>query len=294
MIPDGYPYAVGFEWSDPARYLRIRQVLEEARSRGRKLRVADMQDLQSDVVSLLAQDLQRLLRAARAAPDAAGEAQDMVRMMLDWDGALRVDSPQAALFEFWVHDLQREVTALLVPQSAREALGDVTRVRLARELDEPATGIIGSSAARDALLLRTLNEARARLVAARGPDVAQWAWGAMHTVTFRHGLDGFPVAAALFDRGPLRRSGDGEVVQATSFSDGSFDQDDGASYREIFDLADWDASVGINVPGQSGQPAARHYDDLLPMWLEGRYFPLSYSRKAVDAVTSDLLELIPR
>jgi penicillin amidase len=109
-----------------------------------------------------------------------------------------------------------------------------------------------------------------------------------------HGLDGLPAAAALFDRGPLRRSGDGEVVQATSFSDGSFEQDDGASYREIFDLADWDASVGINVPGQSGQPAAKHYDDLLPMWLEGRYFPLAYSKKAVNRVTSDSLELIPQ
>jgi len=294
MVPDGYPYAVGFEWSDPSRYLRITQVLEEAKSRGNKLRVADMQDLQSDVVSLLAQDLQRQLRGAGVAADASGEAQATVRMMLDWDCALRADSPQAALFEYWLQGLQRQLTTLLVPQNAREALGDVTRVRVARELDEPATGILGSVAARDALLLRTLNEARAQLVAERGPDVAQWAWGALHTVTFRHALDGLPAAAALFDRGPLRRSGDGEVVQATSFSDGSFEQDDGASYREIFDLSDWDASVGINVPGQSGQPAAKHYDDLLPMWLEGRYFPLSYSKKAVDVVTSDVLELIPR
>jgi len=294
MVPDGYPYAVGFEWSDPSRYLRITQVLEEAKSLGKKLRVADMQDLQSDVVSLLAQDLQRLLRGARVAADASGEAQATVRMMLDWDCALRADSPQAALFEFWLRGLQRQLTTLLVPQNAREALGDVTRVRLARELDEPAAGIIGSVAARNALLLRTLTEAREQLVADRGPDVAQWAWGALHTVTFRHALDGLPAAAALFDRGPLRRSGDGEVVQATSFSDGSFEQDDGASYREIFDLSDWDASVGINVPGQSGQPAAKHYDDLLPMWLEGRYFPLSYSKHAVDVATSDVLELIPR
>jgi penicillin amidase len=91
----------------------------------------------------------------------------------------------------------------------------------------------------------------------------------------------------------MRRSGDGEVVQATSFGAHSFDQVAGASYREIFDLADWDHSVGINVPGQSGQPGAKHYDDLLPLWLAGRYFPLAYSRAAVDAVTTDTLELIP-
>jgi penicillin amidase len=293
MVPQDYPYAVGFEWSDPARFLRITQVLEDAKSGGHKLALSDMQALQSDVVSLLARDLQRLLRAAPLESSASSEERAAVQMMLDWDGALRADSPQAALFEFWLHDLLKEMTALLVPENARAAFGEVTRVRLSRELLQPNSGVMRSEVARDALLLRTLNRARERLATARGPDVKQWAWGALHTVTFRHALDAVPATAALLDRGPLPRSGDGEVVQATSFSDGSLEQDDGASYREIFDLADWDASAGINTPGQSGQPAAKHYADLLPLWLEGRYFPLSYSKKAVDSVTSDSLNLIP-
>ena len=52
-------------------------------------------------------------------------------------------------------------------------------------------------------------------------------------------------------------------------------------------------SVAINVPGQSGQPGSKHYDDLLPLWSAGRYFPLRYSRSAVDAVTADVLTLEP-
>jgi penicillin G amidase len=86
------------------------------------------------------------------------------------------------------------------------------------------------------------------------------------------------------------------VVQATSLDRKTFDQVAGASYREIFDLADWDRSLAVNVPGQSGQsgqPGSPHYDDLLPLWREGRYFQLAYSRKAVDAVTTDVLELTP-
>jgi penicillin G amidase len=47
------------------------------------------------------------------------------------------------------------------------------------------------------------------------------------------------------------------------------------------------------VPGQSGQPQAKHYDDLLPLWIEGRYFPLAYTMGAVDAVTTDVLHLTP-
>lgn len=112
-------------------------------------------------------------------------------------------------------------------------------------------------------------------------------------MTFRHPLDQSPAVAALFDRGPIQRSGDGDVVQATSLDAGSFDQVARASYREIFDLADWDSSVGINVPGQSGQAGSKHYDDLLPLWSTGRYFPLNYSRTAVDAATTDVLRMIP-
>jgi penicillin amidase len=97
----------------------------------------------------------------------------------------------------------------------------------------------------------------------------------------------------VLDRGPVERPGDGDTVQATEYDDISLDQISGASYREIFDLADWDDSVAINVPGQSGQPGSTHYDDLLPLWGSGRYFPLRYSRAAVDAVTTDVLILQP-
>jgi penicillin amidase len=295
MTPPDFPYAVGFEWADPVRFMRITQVLDKAKARGVKLQVSDMQDLQADVVSLLAKELQELLRGMAPAAAAAPETRAALAMMLDWDGALRADSPNAALFEYWVLQLQEEIKTRLVPEAARAAFGELSRVRLAQELLQPSRAVFGAEAgtARDALLIQTLARARAELAAERGADPRQWTWGAIHTMTFRHVLDGTPATAALLDRGPMRRSGDGEVVQATSFGSRSFDQTAGASYREIFDLNDWDRSVGINAPGQSGQPQSKHYDDLLPLWLTARYFPLSYSKSAVDAVTVDTLYLTP-
>ena len=41
------------------------------------------------------------------------------------------------------------------------------------------------------------------------------------------------------------------------------------------------------------QVKGRDFDDLLALWRSGQYFPLRYSRDAVDAVTTDLLILQP-
>jgi penicillin amidase len=144
------------------------------------------------------------------------------------------------------------------------------------------------------LLLQALVSAEQKLAAKLGPDPQNWAWGYLHRVSFFHPLDAVtPNAKALFDRGPATRPGDNTTVDATYFGGTSFDQLAGASYREIFDLSDWDNALGVNVPGQSGQPASPHYDDLLPLWLHGQYFPLRYTKTSIDRETTDVLELKP-
>ena len=55
-----------------------------------------------------------------------------------------------------------------------------------------------------------------------------------------------------FNLGPVERTGDGHTPNNTRHDD-SFQQVHGASYRQLFDLADWDRGLAINTPGQSGQ-----------------------------------------
>jgi penicillin amidase len=292
-IPDAYPYAVGYEWAPPTRFERIQEVLEGARSTGHKLTVPDMEALQLDVVSLLARRMQVLLRQAIAA--GAGTASKAAKLILDWDGDLRVDSASAALYEVWTSRLRAEVTRRAVPDSIQGLMPTWTLYQVVLELSEPRAAVFGASVipGRDALLRDSLQAAFEELSAKLGADPRGWSWGALHKAYFRHALDGAPGTARLLDRGPTERPGDGDVVQATEFAAGSFEQASGASYREIFDLADWDNSVAINVPGQSGQPGSKHFDDLLPLWGSGEYFPLRFSRDAVDAVTTDVLILQP-
>ena len=48
----------------------------------------------------------------------------------------------------------------------------------------------------------------------------------------------------------------------------------GASIRMVVDVGDWDESVCINAPGQSGDPRSPHYGDFAETWSKGEYVPL--------------------
>ena len=118
-----------------------------------------------------------------------------------------------------------------------------------------------------------------------GADTSRWRWGTVHTAGFAHRV------VSAFDLGPVPRGGDGATVNATPGA--NYQQEHGASFREILDVADWDRSVATSVPGQSGQPESEYYGNLLPLWADGEYFPLSYSRAAVERDTKHILWLKP-
>ncbi len=290
MIPENYGYAVGFQWASAERFLRISEVLRGAAKSGHKLGLEDMEQLQNDVVSLPARELQSLLKSA--APNTSTAA---AKLLLDWDCAFTTDSQAATLFEFWDAELRDALTKLAVPAEAQKVAGQLSLTKTLQEVSRPRVAVFGESpeAARDALLLQSLHAAEVKLSAKLGPDPKNWSWGQLHRVSFYHPLGSMRQGEALFDRGPIPRPGDGTTVNATYFGGSSFDQLAGASYREIFDLSDWDNAVGVNVPGQSGQPGSPHYDDLLPLWAHGQYVPLRYSKASVDRDTTDVLELRP-
>jgi penicillin amidase len=67
----------------------------------------------------------------------------------------------------------------------------------------------------------------------------------------------------------------------------------GPSVRVMVDVGNWDNSRAVNHPGQSGDPDSPHYRDLAPMWRNGQYFPLLYTRKAVEKEAEKTIKLVP-
>ena len=134
------------------------------------------------------------------------------------------------------------------------------------------------TAARDALVGQSLEQAVAELTKRFGPDMSAWKYGQER---YHHALIRHPLSAAVnaetrarLDAGPAPRGGDGSTVTATGNGD---NQTSGGSFKLIADTEDWDNSIGINTPGQSGDPASPHYRDLFELWAKGGYFPVAYS-----------------
>ena len=277
VMPEGWKFDIGFDWSAPYRFRRIDEVLSE----GGKFGIADFQRLQHDETSLPARELIGMLREAPGEPDEAR------RLLESWDFVLSKDSAAAALFEVWIRKLPAEYAGSQAPP-AEQAL-------ITRNLDTPTliAGLRAMPASQRALALTdSLRDAWAEARGLLGDDTAAWRWGALHRIAFRHPLANNEARRAAFNRGPVERGGDGMTPNATGGP--GFEQATGASYRHILDLADWDRSVFTSTPGQSGQPGSPHYGDLLPLWERYEYAPLVFSREAVEAAAAHRLRLVPR
>ncbi|HVB37582.1 MAG TPA: penicillin acylase family protein [Vicinamibacterales bacterium] len=288
LMPPDYPYpaALHYTWADPYRASRIAEFLGS----GRIFSVADMIELQDSVLSLPARSLVPLLKNLAIADPATARARDT---LLGWNDSLDRDSVAAGIYEMWQRHLQQDVRTLFVPEAARPFIGFISLKKTIDWLEAP-DGRFGADplAGRDALLVRSLGEAVQDLTKRLGPDPSNWPLGHYHHALIHHPLDTAVNAEtrATLDVGPLPRGGDSYTVDATGGGD---NQTSGGSFKIIADTENWDDSVGINNPGQSGNVDSPHYRDLFTLWANGRYFPVLYSKAKVESAAEETITLEP-
>ena len=142
---------LGFEWTNPSRYDRVREVLGGLD----RISLEDSERLQNDVVSIPARRVMRLIAPLSSTDAKARSALDLLR---GWDGSQPSDSPQAALFEVWqTRHLRKGFREAVLPPAAAAAIATTDMNRDAGEA-RAAPIRFGEKAAanRDALLLATL------------------------------------------------------------------------------------------------------------------------------------------
>ena len=287
--PPDYPYmdAIGYTWTDPYRWARATEVLES----GRKLSMMDMIRLQHDYLSIPARTIVPLLVGLSATDTQVDHAR---RRLLDWDYVLDKNSVEAGIYVAFERQLLDDIQEIKIPASARDHL----RIGMKRMIDFllAPDGDFGDDAihGRDSFLLNALADGIEQLREKLGPDMEDWVYG---QADYKHALIRHPLSSAVdavtrekLDVGPLPRGGNGFTVGSTGSGD---NQVSGASFRIFVDTRDWDNTLGMNTPGQAGDPDSPLYDNLFKLWANDKLFPAFYSRDKIESVAFEHLDLQP-
>lgn len=299
----GYPYFLTTVWDYGYRAQRIRDMIAAEE----QLSPADLQDIHGDNYNAMGPVLVPLLESLDLTPQETGDPEspedlrEYVPLLSSWDFQNDIDSAPAALFNaFWRHLVLRTFADDLpdgwLPGGSR-AFAVMTR--LVEIPNNPWWDDRGTPAPedRDAILRLALEDAVSELREALGDTPSDWAWGDLHTATFRNltlGESGIAPIESLFNRGPFRTGGGSSIINATGWDEEvGYEVESLPSERLIVDLADFDNSLWVHPTGQSGHAFHPHYIDMADLWRLIQYRSMRWSREAVVSSASDTLLLIP-
>lgn len=297
VVDEEYPYLINLYWADGDRGRRITDMITEVIDRGDKLTAADMGRIQFDSYSIMAESYVPLL-ADLSSDDA--QVQAALERLRGWDLQLRRDSVPAALFEVFYVQLNHNLLADDVGAGnvsrvhSRVFMHDMAAQPDARWWDDAATD---AAETRDDIILRSLADTIAWFEENVGGDMNDWTWGSIHTATFVSnplGESGIGPIESLVNRGPIPVDGGSSIVNANGYSWDDLAKVTGhPSMRMVVDMSDFDTMMTVIPTGQSGHPNSPHYDDQMPLWQNGEFHTMWFSREAVEAAAVDTLVLQP-
>jgi penicillin amidase len=285
IVDASYPYYIGtaFDFFDPG--YRADQIYHTLSSASH-LTIADMERLQNDTHDYLAQVIvPKLLDALGQDSSGSGEEQMAISLLRTWDGGMTVDSVQATIWDrFWrqyifdtfhpwwdhFHVPQNKDDQLAVmpdrDSSATIVLGEDLQAWTLNDPTNPAFSLPNGTARTASVVMRqAFTETITVLTKELGPDLKTWAWGNVHVREFPS-LTQIP----SLGYGPRPSGGDDRTVNA---ADGERVAQAGPSWRFIMDWGTGQA-LGVYPGGQSENPLSPWYENQIPAWWDGQYYPM--------------------
>ncbi len=296
VAPWDYEYFIS---ADTAYGYRAQRIVDMIEAGPEKFSIAYIQEMQGDGMDLNAQTLIPLLDAA---PLEDADLIEMRTWLSAWDRQNDINSAQAALFAaYWKHLLALTFNDDL-PEEYRAA-GGSRWFEVMRTIspdsnnffwDDKNTPAIES---RDEIFVKAFAAAVKEMEDLQGKNREKWAWGALHTVTFRNstlGNSGISLIENLFNRGPYETAGGESIVNATGWTTTeSYEVDWLPSMRMIVDMSNLDNSLSVHTTGESGHAGHPHYVDMADMWRNIEYYPMMWDMQRIMENAEGHLTLVP-
>jgi penicillin amidase len=308
VVGDNYKHWLTADYSNGYRAARITALLCEKE----KHTPDDFAKMHMDVYCAPAKDLTAHMLTLAPRDEFETRALDVLKT---WDYHLTSDSIAGGICKTFEHFVLRRVFAdklgeilfnhyigvglhpLLAPISLYydHAILALLRILQNEQSDWYTDTATGSSRTRADILALAFADTIAGLRREYGDDQSKWTWGNLHPMHFNHALGAVKPLDKIFNRAPRPLSGDPSTILQGAYIPGFPIKSAHfmPSWRQIIDLADWDNSRAMHLPGQSGHPASKHYDDMIEPWRAGQYHDLLWARAKVEQRAQDRLALNP-
>ena len=277
--------AIGFTWSDRYRGDRVNEYLGSSDS----LTIGDMKKLQVDVTSLPAKALVPYLEKVSF----EGYENEQKQKLLDWDFRLTPNSIEAAIYVAWENEILSYAFDRFVPSKVKSIFTSLQLKTIIDWIESPEMMFLNVKQ-RDQFVKKTFTSAVADLKSRLGEDSRNWMYGQRNNkhsyMVHALGEVSKKEFSEKLNLGPLPRGGNSYTPGSTG---SDYRQSSGGSFRMIVNTGDWDASIGTNAPGQSGDPNSPFYGNLFKDWSEDKYFPVYFSKEKIESVTYNKTLLSP-
>ena len=293
-VTAAYPWFIGTSanFFDPG--YRAATIYAALRGRSAPLTTAAFAAVQTSLTDqLAARIVPKLLTALDGASLSSSERAELP-LLANWNATMAENSAAASVWwTFWgdyVADVfqpwwnqakvpvRKDLAGLAVSVGQFSLVEDLE----AWTLGDPANPAFSLPSGQPRTAAQVMRKAFAtavtHLAATLGGAPSSWTWGRLHTREFPavSGADGLGY-------GPRPAGGDLFTPDA---ADGGLTATTGPSWRMIVSLSGAGVSAeGVYPGGQSENPASPWYDDLVPLWWDGRYLPVPVPGRAAGSLT---------
>jgi penicillin amidase len=307
---EGDPWYFGAYFDPGFRSARIEAEIARLVDRG-GVTIEDMQALQDDTYSILADDVVPILVETWASRTRdrvlepwrhRDDLDALVTRLASWDRRMERVSSEAVIFNAYVFFLAQRVLQDDL-SIVFEPILDASPAYMFKFLSNalrgraPQSDAIFAGEPRSVSIVRALEETETYLIERFGSASTGYRWGDVHGSAFRS------IWGPRLDGGRVPTDGaEGTVnVSGSSFFDAegrprpSLDALSGPLFRMVAGFAeDGTPEAWANMPrGVSGDPESEHWDDLHEDWVENRYRRLRFRRSDVETAPHERMILSP-
>jgi len=306
IVTDKFPHFMGDVWMNGYRARRIEEMLAKQSVWSRD----EFGEIMMDELCLPGLRFAEQYREIET--NLSPKALKAQKLMTSWDGKLVAESSAGAIYHATKRNLislllkagggEQESFQWLVGKGLSRIFFRVTEFQgkdiniLFQVLSNPDSKLVKKAGGKENLLRNALELAVVELEGLLGKKMQHWEWGKLHQVVFQHALSAKKPLDRVFNIGPIPMGGDTDTVcQSSSQPEEGYQANlANPSYRQILDFSDFNRSLWVKPPGQSGRVGSSHFGDQVEAWKKGSFFPMVWDREEVEKVTPETMTISPK